>query len=47
MTVRFVPSWFPGAYFQKEAKQCRELLHDMVSVRYKDAVERCVSPVFF
>ncbi|OSD08730.1 CyP450 monooxygenase [Trametes coccinea BRFM310] len=37
-SLRYVPAWFPGAGFQREAKQAKAMLRDLVRVPWDDAV---------
>ena len=34
-TVRYVPSWFPGAYFQRRAQYFREQLSQIDTVPFE------------
>ena len=41
-TVRYVPAWFPGAGFKKEALDVRELLEENANVPFQFSVQEMV-----
>ncbi|KAF8960012.1 cytochrome P450, partial [Flammula alnicola] len=45
--LRHLPSWFPGAGFQIEAKRCRKLVSEMVTVPYHETLQRMVRSALF
>lgn len=44
--LRYVPSWVPGAGFQKKAREWRQVLLDMADIPHNLVKERMVSPRF-
>jgi hypothetical protein len=45
--LKYVPSWFPGAGFQKKAAHWRELIHIMVDKPFCHVQEQLVLQVHF
>lgn len=41
--LRFVPSWFPGAQFKRDAKYYRKTLNDMIELPFREVQEKMVS----
>ena len=44
--LRHVPSWFPGALFQKQAKACRKIQEDFRHLPYEETLKNIVRLVF-
>jgi hypothetical protein len=44
--LRHVPSWFPGAAFQKQAKACRKIQEDFRHLPYEQTIRNMVRLVF-
>ena len=44
--LRYVPSWVPGAKFQKEANAHRQLQEDFHRLPYEDAIKNIVRLIF-
>ena len=44
--VRYVPSWFPGAAFQKQAKAGRKIQEDFRHLPYEQTIRNIVRLVF-
>ena len=45
--LKYVPSWFPGAGFQKKAIRVREATHIMVEKPFRLACARTISTISF
>ena len=45
--LKYVPSWFPGASFQKKAARWRELNHIMADRPFREVQEQLVQIHFF
>jgi len=45
-SVRYIPTWFPGAGFQRTAEQGRKLSYDLRNLPFEEAKERLVSTPF-
>ena len=42
--LRYVPSWVPGAGFQRKAREWKKTVEDMTSVPYEFVKQRMVCP---
>jgi hypothetical protein len=42
-TVKYLPSWLPGASFQKTALLYKQTTHDLVNIPYNMVLEQIVS----
>ena len=40
--MKYVPEWFPGANFQKEASKARRSLKDMVDIPFRFTLDQMV-----
>ena len=45
--VRYLPKWFPGASFHREAEAYRKVLNDMVNVPFDIVKRQLVIVQFF
>lgn len=48
--LRYLPSWFPGSQFHKDAEECRSLTREMLDMPYnfvKDNMVHTLSPLNF
>ena len=43
ITVRYIPSWFPGAGFKRSAVEWKKLIEDFVNEPYEDCKRKIVS----
>ena len=43
--LKYVPPWFPGASFQRKAREWRKLARDMVELPYAEAKKDIVNPI--
>ena len=44
--LRYVPSWVPGATFQKKANVCRRLQEDFRQLPYEETIRNIVRLIF-
>ena len=44
--LKYVPSWFPGAGFQKKAARVREAIHTMAEKPFRHVQEQLVQVLF-
>jgi hypothetical protein len=44
--LKYVPAWFPGASFQRKAREWRKLARTMVEMPYAEAKKDIVSEIF-
>ena len=45
--LKYVPSWFPGAGFQKKAARWREVINTMAEKPFRHVQEQLVRVLFF
>ena len=41
-SVKYIPEWFPGAGFQKEASEARKILKDFVNIPFQFTLDQMV-----
>ena len=41
-SVKYVPEWFPGAGFQKEASEARKIVKDFVNIPFQFTLDQMV-----
>ena len=44
-TVKYIPSWFPGAGFKRRAKEYSVVVHDLLETPHNYVMSQLVSPV--